>query len=521
MWVADRTVDRCTCGQNFNLLRRKHHCRMCGNIFCNSCTEYSIIPSFANTKFTGSHRVCLQCSRKCDDIWDVERLIRLVALLLPWTGPWRVSKKWNRATQITLDVQKQCTRKMLHEQYSALEETLLVRTNNVRRILFGCPPPDVDVHQLLQLLNCHYTPHLLAKHSQWVDRHMQRVSDKHIVLFMPWWKHVVNAVLHRCNNIHVAYALYFDNGGKADRAQSIRTILLRGEHGNDLRNTERMMSDVERNIVRPVAVRKGRLPYNPDVWVHAVKHVERIRSASAPHALTLHTSQGDIQILVKNTDVRKDQCTMVICQVLQRMGIRCVAYPVLVTDRGGWIQMLHAKTLYELGNNLSMHVFNQFPNTPPKHTRDKFRKSVVGSCILSHLIGVGDRHLQNIVCHDGEIVHIDFSYMLGHDPKIPQPLRVTTPMIEMMGGKESNCYKLFLDEVQLAFQHIARHGPLWCTLLEYVAHAELYDLTAVRQHVERQINVFPEDIVDIVKNHSDTWSHTITDFIHGIFQMKL
>jgi hypothetical protein len=111
--------------------------------------------------------------------------------------------------------------------------------------------------------------------------------------------------------------------------------------------------------------------------------------------------------------------------------------------------------------------------------------------------------------------------MLGHDPKMPQPLRVTTPMIEMMGGKDGNCYQTFLEEVQQAFQTIAQHGPLWCTLLENVAHEELYDLTAVRQHVERQINVFPEDIVDIVRNHSDTWAHTITDLVHGLLQMKL
>jgi|TARA_B110001452_G_scaffold62033_1_gene48789 hypothetical protein len=468
----------------------------------------------------------LRCSKKCDDIWDVEKLIRVFALLTVHDlrlDVLRVCKKWDRAVDVAKDVRRQCQTKMLHDNYSKLEQTLIVRTHNIRRVLFGYKPPEVNTYQLLQLLNCHYTPRILSKHRAWVSRHMEQVTDDDIVLFMPWWHHVVNAVIHRCDNITVAYALYFNNGGKSDRAQNIRNILLKGKHGNDLRKTIHMMSDVERNIVRPLKIRKGRLPYNTDVWVNAVTHVKRIRSASAPHAITLDTSNGEIQILVKSTDVRKDRCTMVICKVLQRMGIRCVAYPVLVTDNngGGWIQMLPAKTLYELGNNLSMHIFNQYPHTPPTRTRSTFRKSVVGSCILSHLIGVGDRHLQNMVCHNGEIVHIDFSYMLGHDPKMPQPLRVTTPMIEMMGGKDGNCYQTFLEEVQQAFQTIAQHGPLWCTLLENVAHEELYDLTAVRQHVERQINVFPEDIVDIVRNHSDTWAHTITDLVHGLLQMKL
>lgn len=521
MWVSDRTVEECGCGKKFNIITRKHHCRMCGNIFCNACTKYSVIPSFVNTSYIGKHLVCSKCSQKCDDIWNVEKLIRIFALLLQWTDPPRVCRAWKQAADVTIEVREQCMKKMIHANYSSLERSIIVPTSNIRRVIFGYPPPDVDIMGLVQLLNCHYTPRLLSRHGAWVSEQMSRVSDEDLVLFMPWWNQITTHVLKRCANIKVAYALYFANGGKSDRVCGIRKKLISGEHGQDISATLSMMKDVETNIVRNMTIRRGRLPYNPDIVVHAVKNVTRFRSASAPHAITVETSEGEIRILIKSTDVRKDRCTMVICKVLKKMGIRTCSYPVVVTTTGGWIQMLPAKTLYELGNNLSMHIYNQYQDTPPRKTRERFRKSVVGSCILSHLIGVGDRHLQNIVCHDGEIVHIDFSYMLGHDPKLPQPLRVTTPMIEMMGGKDSACYKYFLEETENAFRKVSKHGALWCTLLEKVAHDELYDLTAVRQHVERQINIFPEDIVDIVKNHSDTWVHTISDFVHGIFQMKL
>ena len=39
MWIPSENVTNCyNCGINFSLLNRKHHCRMCGRIFCNNCS---------------------------------------------------------------------------------------------------------------------------------------------------------------------------------------------------------------------------------------------------------------------------------------------------------------------------------------------------------------------------------------------------------------------------------------------------------------------------------------------------
>lgn len=40
-WVADGDVTYCqNCRQNFTVVTRRHHCRACGNIFCNSVTFF-------------------------------------------------------------------------------------------------------------------------------------------------------------------------------------------------------------------------------------------------------------------------------------------------------------------------------------------------------------------------------------------------------------------------------------------------------------------------------------------------
>lgn len=57
-WAEDKDAAQCQqCNQPFSLARRKHHCRNCGGIFCNSCSDYTMpLPSSAKPV-----RVCDAC----------------------------------------------------------------------------------------------------------------------------------------------------------------------------------------------------------------------------------------------------------------------------------------------------------------------------------------------------------------------------------------------------------------------------------------------------------------------------
>lgn len=42
-WVSDDEVSVCQwCKNKFNQLRRKHHCRQCGNVFCSKCCNEKV-----------------------------------------------------------------------------------------------------------------------------------------------------------------------------------------------------------------------------------------------------------------------------------------------------------------------------------------------------------------------------------------------------------------------------------------------------------------------------------------------
>ena len=41
IWIPDHKVNSCfSCNERFNIIKRKHHCRLCGRIYCHSCTTY-------------------------------------------------------------------------------------------------------------------------------------------------------------------------------------------------------------------------------------------------------------------------------------------------------------------------------------------------------------------------------------------------------------------------------------------------------------------------------------------------
>ncbi|KAK6150270.1 hypothetical protein DH2020_015202 [Rehmannia glutinosa] len=59
-WVPDEAVTKCTaCRADFSAFNRKHHCRNCGDIFCDKCTQGRI--ALTEEEHAQPVRVCDQC----------------------------------------------------------------------------------------------------------------------------------------------------------------------------------------------------------------------------------------------------------------------------------------------------------------------------------------------------------------------------------------------------------------------------------------------------------------------------
>lgn len=560
MWQPDADVHQCSCGSMFSLFNRRHHCRLCGQIFCHSCASgRGDIPSFFQTREEFLNvRLCDTCMSECTETKKSEKILRALAFV-PITvkdiSKLYLNKRWHHASQILVKIIRELPNKMPYQRYSRLEKRVLetqilffeedaMWTMQYVRALIKPPPSKklLSSYHIFELLNTFPSTQLLREDDivEWAHACLNKMTTTEFILFMPHWLNrsmtpaaqsfIKKTIVPRCSNINIAYAFYYECSLFEDPVyDSLKHHMLDifEHHKKDFIYSDSLLCYTNELVDgRRFPVRlPARLPYDPNVMVTAVMDPKQLQTASKPSTVVFKTNNGIRKILVKSDNLKKDRLVMLFSYLIQNLcDTKVVRYKVFPTTRGGWIEMLpEAKTLYELKWELSSHIHNSFPDSTVRCIRKRFIRSAVGACIISYLLGVGDRHLQNMVISKGEIAHIDFSYLLGHDPKLQMDIRITPPMIVMMGGEHSKDYAFFVRRITDAFHKMRKYTGLWYSLFTYLS--DLFELKEIQDHVKRKLMPCLKDaeatmrIVEIVKNNSNTWRHSVSDITHQIFQM--
>jgi hypothetical protein len=203
-------------------------------------------------------------------------------------------------------------------------------------------------------------------------------------------------------------------------------------------------------------------------------------------------------ILKTGDDMRQDQLVIQLIRLmdkqLKRVGLdlKLTPYSVLATSMNtGVMEMVldSAPISYIVekyrGNTIQTFFKEKHPSNLPGNefgieaeVMDTYIKSCAGYCVATYLLGVGDRHLDNIMLRsDGYLFHIDFGFIFGKDPKpMPAPIRLTKEMIDGMGGPQSANYSRFKTLTCQAYNILRRHATLFTTLATLMSDAGIEDL---------------------------------------------
>jgi hypothetical protein len=205
-------------------------------------------------------------------------------------------------------------------------------------------------------------------------------------------------------------------------------------------------------------------------------------------------------------DLRQDALAIQVFRLMERiwheagLGLHLTPYTVVPTQGfGGFIEVVqNAETVADVQKTYGGGASAAFSKTPlAKYLRDhnseekhkaavdRFLRTTAASCVATYVLGVGDRHNDNImVTHDGRLFHIDFSKVVGQIQRWNGIKRERAPFVltpEFVyvfceGDKDSPNFYHFVDLCCDAYNALRAHWRLFIVMFELMLSSGITNL---------------------------------------------
>ncbi|KAJ6634675.1 Phosphatidylinositol 3-kinase catalytic subunit type 3 [Pseudolycoriella hygida] len=272
------------------------------------------------------------------------------------------------------------------------------------------------------------------------------------------------------------------------------------ESGDRKKKTEKfqqLLSDSKEFRVNFANFETIPFPLDPEICIRGIvpQKVSLFKSALTPSKLTFLTTTNKeyLAIFKYGDDLRQDQLILQMITLMDKLlrrenlDLKLTPYRVLATSsKHGFLQYVDSITVAEVlavdGSIQNFfrkhHPCKNGPYGISAEIMDTYIRSVAGYCVITYLLGVGDRHLDNLLLTTtGKLFHIDFGYILGRDPKpMPPPMKLSKEMVEAMGGISSEHHQEFRKQCYTAFLHLRRHANVMLNLFSLMVDASVPDI---------------------------------------------
>ena len=126
-------------------------------------------------------------------------------------------------------------------------------------------------------------------------------------------------------------------------------------------------------------------------------------------------------------------------------------------------------------------------------TMDRLVKSCAGTALFTYILGVGDRHLDNVMMtEDGVIFQVDFGYIFGKDPHVNKykapKIRLDECVVHALGGAQSEHFQRMEALCLRGFIALRRASSLLIRAIYHLKHSKLPSLineTKFKKRIDR------------------------------------
>ena len=534
-WIDDGSVTNCfNCKKIFSFLFRKHHCRLCGRVFCYYCSNYftripdSIIDTIYDTIISKSEvRVCEGCFAYIKKISKIQKIIKVFMVcnfnIIDLMFLSKIYPEWNDAILFLLnkfkDIQyKLCIESLTHTEKNILwinKKYLSGHMHWISLFVKAFPHTKYIEHILNNnIIDCKYTKcNKICANTDIVDilnlikyntnnMHISKIIRQYIVImdnskliyYLPFIVYYIKnntfildlLIKKGIDNYVFMSKLYWCIKVYCidiNKNTYLETILHNTTNFNDMFLSMISLERINTHALYKLNEHKIYLPICQDkIFTQVDTKFTIMSSSSQPIILSFVENNKHKKIMFKNDDIRKDHIIINILNIIydilksENMHIDNINYEVIPTSKNtGYIEIVeNADTIYNIVNSgytIQNYILNHNKNQIIGVFRDKIIKSTALYCVVSYLLGIGDRHLDNImISKDGLLFHIDFGFILGQDPKYStnKMLRVTPEIINVIGGYGSNDYNYFKETCIKIYNHLRTHVHLFSNLLSVI-----------------------------------------------------
>jgi hypothetical protein len=173
------------------------------------------------------------------------------------------------------------------------------------------------------------------------------------------------------------------------------------------------------------------------------------------------------------------------------------------------------------GYTLQNYILNCNPDMKLDYIKKTFTYSLAISSACSYIIGLGDRHLDNIMINKkGQIFHIDYAYIMENPLtslfELPQ-IKVTNDIIDFLGGVNSVYYTEFKLLIVKIYNILRANKNILYLYLRFLCDEGLLNWNRIESKLDQKLmnNMKCKDIEITLVNEIET-ANSLTNLFADI-----